>query len=222
MTVDDKGFSLLMNGHQHEAEPQPMDSATTVLLAYQLARTAELVAMYPTVAAAEVAGYRRQGPFSPGLGTHYGKGGDTLVGAIIDEENVLDPMLIYEGSAPESKLAGFMYVAFGTGTVPEGFAGPNDVWHEHTNVCLVVNPDGSTDAPLGADRSDVSPELCDRYGGFLIDNTGYMVHVWTVPGYESSLGVFNKVNPALTCADGSYYTKPIEDWGDSVTSCAAA
>ena len=168
------------------------------------------------------AGYRRQGPFSPGLGTHYGKGGDTLVGAIIDEENVLDPMLIYEGSAPESKLAGFMYVAFGTGTVPEGFAGPNDVWHEHTNVCLVVNPDGSTDAPLGADRSDVSPELCDRYGGFLIDNTGYMVHVWTVPGYESSLGVFNKVNPALTCADGSYYTKPIEDWGDSVTSCAAA
>jgi hypothetical protein len=218
--IDDKGLSLIMNGHQHAHVVEPMDSATTALLAAQLARTAELVALYPTIAVAEAAGYRRQGPYSPGLGTHYGKGAATLVGATITDENILDPMLIFDGTAPDSKLAGFMYIAFGVTGVPEGFAGPNDIWHSHRNICIVVNPDGSTDTPLGADKDNVPKELCDRYGGFLLANSGYMLHVWTVPGYESSRGVFNEVNPALTCADGTYYTKPIEDLGTSLTLCA--
>jgi len=49
-----------------------------------------------------------------------------------------------------------------------------------------------------------------------------MLHVWTVPGYESPKGVFNEVNPALTCADGTYYTKPIEELGTSLSLCADA
>ena len=79
-SADDKGLSLVMNGMQHERVVTEMDGATTALLAHQLARTAELVGLYPTVADAEAAGYRRQGPFAPGLGTHYGKGGDTIIG----------------------------------------------------------------------------------------------------------------------------------------------
>lgn len=219
VAVDDKGLSLIMNGHQHAHVVQSMDSATTALLAKQLARTAELVALYPTVAVAEAAGYRRQGPYSPGLGTHYGKGASTLVGATITDDNILNPMLIFDGTAPDSKLAGFMYIAFGVPGVPEGFAGPNDIWHSHKNICIVVNPDGSTDTPLGADKDNVPKDLCDKYGGFLLENSGYMLHVWTVPGYESSKGVFNEVNPALACPDGTYYTKPIEDLGTSLTLC---
>jgi hypothetical protein len=217
--VDDKGLSQVMNGMHHEANNEPMDGLTTAALAHQLARTAELVAMYPTVAEAVAAGYRRQGPFAPGLGVHYGKGGGTLVGETITEENVLKPMLIFDGSNPDSKLAGFMYIAFGVDGIPEGFAGQRDVWHYHSNVCIVVGPDGSTDTPLGADRSDVSKELCDEYGGFLIDNTGYMLHVWTVPGYESSLGVFHEASSALPCPDGTFYSRPIEELGDSLTTC---
>ena len=217
--VDDKGLSLIMNGHQHAHVVEPMDSATTATLAGQLARTAELVALYPTVAVAEAAGYRRQGPYSPGLGTHYGKGASTLVGATITDDNILNPMLIFDGTAPDSKLAGFMYIAFGVAGVPEGFAGPNDIWHSHKNICIVVNPDGSTDTPLGADKDNVPKELCDSYGGFLLENSGYMLHVWTVPGYESSKGVFNEVNPALACPDGTYYMKPIESLGKSLTLC---
>ncbi len=215
----DQGLSVVMNGMKHEQGTAPMDGPTTAMLAHQLARTAELVAMYPTVADAETAGYRRQGPFAPGLGVHYGKGGGTLVGATITEENVLNPMLIFDGSNPDSRLAGFMYIAFGVEGVPEGFAGKNDAWHSHSNVCIVVGPDGSTDTPLGADRSDVSKELCDTYGGFLIDNTGYMLHVWTVPGYESSLGVFHEASSALPCPDGTFYSRPIEELGDSLTTC---
>lgn len=222
VAVDDKGLSLIMNGHQHEHVVEPMDSATTALLAAQLARTAELVALYPTIAAAEAAGYRRQGPYSPGLGTHYGKGGGTIVSETITDDNVLNPMLIFDGTEQDSKLAGFMYIAFGSAGVPEGFAGPNDIWHFHTNICIVINPDGSTDTPLGADKENVPKELCDSYGGFLLKNSGYMLHVWTVPGYESSKGVFNEVNPALACADGTYYTKPIEELGTSLTLCADA
>ena len=217
--ADDKGLSLVMNGMHHEANNEPMDGLTTAALAHQLARTAELVAMYPTVADAELAGYRRQGPFAPGLGVHYGKGGQTLVGETITDENVLKPMLIFDGSDADSKLSGFMYIAYGVDGIPEGFAGKNDVWHYHTNVCLVVRPDGSTDAPLGADRADVPKELCDTYGGFLIDNTGYMLHVWTVPGYESSLGVFHEASSALPCPDGTFYSRPIEELGDSLTTC---
>jgi len=131
-------------------------------------------------------------------------------------------MLIFDGTAQDSKLAGFMYIAFGTAGVPEGFAGPNDIWHFHTNICIVTNPDGSVDTPLGADKENVPKELCDSYGGFLLKNSGYMLHVWTVPGYESSRGVFNEVNPALACADGTYYTKPIEELGTSLSLCADA
>lgn len=218
--IDDKGLSLIMNGHQHAHVVEPMDSTTTAILAGQLARTAELVALYPTIAVAEAAGYRRQGPYSPGLGTHYGKGASTLVGATITDDNILNPMLIFDGTAPDSKLAGFMYIAFGVAGVPDGFAGPNDIWHSHSNICIVMNPDGSTDTPLGADKDNVPKELCDSYGGFLLLNSGYMLHVWTVPGYESSKGVFNEVNPALACADGTYHTKPIEDLGTSLTLCA--
>jgi hypothetical protein len=218
-TTDDRGFSLLMNGHHDDAEPQPLDPATTVQLADQLARTSELVASYPTVADAEAGGYRRQGPYSPGLGTHYGKGADTLVGAAINDETVLDPMLIYSGNESSDQLVGFMYVAFGVEGEPQGFAGPNDIWHYHTNVCLVAKADGSTDTPFGADRDNVPKELCDGYGGVLIENTGYMLHVWTVPGWENPLGVFHDTHPGLTCSDGSYYTKPMEEVGWSANIC---
>jgi hypothetical protein len=211
-----------MNGHQSAHADEPMDAATTALLAHQLARTAELVERYPTIADAEAAGYRRYGPFSPGLGTHYAKGARTLVGDTIDDENVLNPMLVFDGITPDAKLAGFMYIAFGSGGPPEGFAGPNDVWHYHTNVCIVLKPDGTIDAPLGADRENVPVELCNSYGGILIRDTGYMLHVWTVPGYESPDGVFHEVNAAITCGDGTYHTKPVEELGDSLSMCADA
>ena len=46
-----------------------------------------------------------------------------------------------------------------------------------------------------------------------------MVHVWTVPGYESELGVFSDLNPALTCPDGTYHRIPTVEIGDADTTC---
>ena len=113
-----------------------------------------------------------------------------------------------------------MYMGTGAdGGPPEGFAGPNDIWHYHTNTCLVFRPDGSTDSPLGADSENVDSQLCQSLGGVLIENTGYMLHVWTVPGWENPLGVFHETHPAITCADGSYWTKPSDQIGTSLTTC---
>jgi hypothetical protein len=39
--------------------------------------------------------------------------------------------------------------------------------------------------------------------------TGWMVHAWVVPGWESPRGVFSHENPDLRCADGTFRTDSI-------------
>src|SRR6185436_17629978 len=96
---------------------------------------------------------------------------------------ILHPMtIIYDGNEPTSKIAGFMYYSFAEKR-PEGFIGPNDYWHYHTNTCIKMAADGSIEAPLGADRP-VTPAECSALGGMFMQKTNWMVHVWTVPGYE--------------------------------------
>jgi len=226
--ADDKGLSLLMNGagegggHVHNNAVVPVDAPTQQQLDAQLAQVQPFIAKYPTVRAAEAAGYHRQGPYSPGLGAHYAESGrpSVSVGPTMTDEALQHPMLIFDGIEPDSKLAGFMYMIFSLDTekAPEGFAGPNDHWHYHTNVCLKFAADGSTDAPLGADTS-ATKALCDTYGGILIANTGYMAHVWPVPGYESPQGLFSNVNAKLACSDGTYYVVPPEQLGTRTNAC---
>jgi hypothetical protein len=105
-----------------------------------------------------------------------------------------------------------MYYAM-TASEPEGFAGPNDHWHYHTNTCIKYAGNGEIDAPFGAD-TDVPADLCIRAGGMVLEQTQWMVHVWSVPGWESQQGLFGEVNPALTCADGTYHQLPLEQWID--------
>jgi hypothetical protein len=219
---DDLGFSLLQNGHQHETDAEVvLDADTRARLDAQLAVTREVAAQFPTVADAEAAGYRRAGPFSPGLGAHYVRQtGAALNGdGVVDDQDLREPLaIIYDGTDPGSPVAGFMYYSM-SGEVPEGFVGPNDHWHFHDNVCLVNNPDGTIDAPLGADR-EVTEAQCTRLGGSLMYITQWMAHVWTAPGYESEMGTFSEINPALTCPDGTYHQIPIDDLVDSpLTLC---
>jgi hypothetical protein len=216
--ADDKGLAALENGHQHGSGVVELDPVTRQALAVQLGGTIGLIQKYPNIAAAEAAGYHRAGPFAAGLGTHYVNYG--TVGnsdGVIDGNDIEGPLLIFDGIEPDSPLAGFMYMALGAKDVPEGFIGPNDHWHYHTNTCIVMK-DGNIEAPLGAD-AEVTEAQCAKYGGELLENTGYMVHVWTVPGYESSRGVFSNINPAITCPDGTYNMVTIDELGWSPTMC---
>jgi hypothetical protein len=214
--VDDLGLGMLRNGHHAEIVQHKLDPRTKAVLDEQLALTRRVARTYPTVAAAEAAGYRRAGPYTPGLGAHYVRANAAALNAdgLMDTADLLSPMsLIFDGTEPTSRIAGFMYYS-ASATEPEGFAGPNDVWHYHTNVCVKLRADGGTDAPLGADRS-VTKEQCDAVGGMLLARTQWMTHVWTVPGYEvreKDGGVFAEVNPALRCPDGTYYMLPVEEW----------
>jgi len=222
-STNDLGLSKLENGHQHAFGEVPLDNATQTALSQQLNQTSKLIAKYPTIAAAEAAGYRRAGPFSAGLGTHYiGLGNrnmddDTLQGL----DGPMYPALIYDGTTPDSPLAGFMFTSFksASGAEPQGFVGPNDHWHYHTRVCLVYK-NGAIEAPFGADHDDVSLRDCLKVGGHMTAATTYMVHVWSVPGYESPKGVFSEVNPKITCPDGSYYM--VKDVAWRINACKSA
>jgi hypothetical protein len=222
--ADDKGWSQLHNGHQDEHGSVPLDEATQREVDRQLDVTRRLAERYPTVAAAEAGGYRRGGPFSPGLGSHYlpsavlGGGGVSLApDSPMTDEQLEQPVLIYNGTEPDSPIAGFMYLAYGVSAPPEGFAGPNDHWHNHSNVCVAF-VDGVIEVPLGADR-DITPEQCTAVGGNLIAITGYMLHVWSVPGWENPDGVFAELTPKITCPDGTYWKVPDDYVGAVTTLC---
>jgi hypothetical protein len=207
---DDKGWSKIENGTQHNMAPEvPLANLlpeTRAQLLHQLALTMDVIKKYPTVKDAEAAGYRRAGPFIPGLGTHY-IGGRTGRGSALTDDDILRPStIIYDGNKPTSPIAGFMYISsvMAGGPEPEGFAGPNDHWHYHTGICLVRGPNGAQEA-LGFDGS-ITREGCNAKSGNWVASTQYLLHVWTVPGYTNPLGVFAHANPALTCGDGTYYT----------------
>jgi len=187
-----------------ESKPnQPLDAATRSTLKGQLLQSRDIALRYPTVADATADGYRVAGGFAPGSGAHYigGGGGFGLSGG-----GLFDPTrplaLIYDGTSPASQIVGLMYYAMGE--APEGFAGPNDHWHRHSNVCIKYGPDG-IDTPFPAD-SDVTAAQCAGVGGNLMKVTGWMVHAWVVPSWESPQGVFSHDNPDVRCADGTYDT----------------
>ena len=209
-TGDDKGWSKIENGTQHNMAPEVplanLPPETRAQLLHQLALTMDVTRKYPTVKDAEAAGYRRAGPFIPGLGTHY-VGGRNGRGTALTDDDILHPStIIYDGNKPTSPIAGYMYISsvMAGAPEPEGFAGPNDHWHYHTGICLVRGANGAQEA-LGFDGS-ITQDGCKAKSGNWVATTQYLLHVWTVPGYTNPLGVFAHANPALTCGDGTYYT----------------
>jgi hypothetical protein len=213
---NDNGFSLLGNGHHHAIVNNTLDPVTQAALDAQLEITREVAKQYPTVASAIAAGYKKAGPYSPGLGSHYTKSMASELNAkgVMDEDALRHPLsLLYFGNDPDSELVGFMYYSVSP-VEPTGFVGTNDVWHSHTNICLKSTPDG-VDAPFGADLQ-ATPEQCAQVGGFMLKQTQWMIHVWTVPGWDNlSGGTFQEENNKLACSDGTYYVLPPDQWADN-------
>lgn len=182
---------------------QPLDAATHDLLAAQLVAAREAAMRLPTVADALAAGYVLAGGFAPGSGAHYvGVTGRGLTGTGGVDSGHPDTY-IYDGTAPDSRVVGLMYNSLSK-EAPEGFAGPNDHWHRHSNVCLKFSAAG-IEVPFPAD-SDVTAAQCSTKGGRLMPITTWMVHAWVVPGWESPEGVFSHNNNNLRCGDGTLNT----------------
>jgi hypothetical protein len=185
-----------------ESQPdQPLDSATRAQLEKELVEARATALRYPTVADVTAAGYRLAGGFAPGSGAHYISFRSFTAPTAFALTQPLS--FIYEGTSAGSRIIGLMYYAIGD-RAPEGFAGPNDHWHRHSNVCIKYGANG-LDVPFPVD-TDVTAAQCGAAQGNLIKVTGWMVHAWVVPSWESPLGVFSHDNPNVRCADGTYNT----------------
>ena len=213
--TDDKGLSLLSNGHHDMigTEEHALNPADRKTLSAQIAATIETAKKYPTAADALAAGYQQVGPYMPGIGAHYISyaGGQSLnPDGTMDDADLTHPLaIVYDGTDPTSVIAGFMYYSMSP-KQPAGFAGANDVWHYHESLCLKFGANG-IETPYGLDKS-ATKKQCTAAGANLMKQTQWMLHVWSVPGWESRQGLFGEVNPALMCADGTYYQLAPKDW----------
>jgi hypothetical protein len=197
--------------HHHNADEQaelqpdkPLDPAAQKLVGEQLVQAREAAAKYPTVKEAKAAGMVLAGGMAPGVGAHYQlMSAETLKGLNPDGTvNASYPgSFIYGGTADDAPIVGLMYMSMTSDVAPEGFAGPNDHWHRHTNLCIRYG-NGRIEVPFAVD-GDVTKAQCDEVQGRFMERTIWMVHAWVVPGWESPKGVFSHDNPNVHCADGT-------------------
>jgi hypothetical protein len=163
------------------------DQATRDLLAAQLEQARAAAMALPTLGEAEAAGYRKVTTYLPCIGAHL------MNYKYVD--GTFDPtqpeMLLYDGNGPGAHVVGLSYYVITTDEkAPEGFAGPNDPWHQHIGLCvrggLVVGSEKTTE------------EECKSRGGVKADGSNaWMNHTWAVPGWESAWGIFSGEHPEL-------------------------
>lgn len=179
------------DGHSHRGPlPQkPIDKATREALAQQQVIARSVADRYPTVADATKRGYKMSTTYVPCIGAHY-----TNVGLAARFDPAQPAELLFDGTTSDAKLVGLSYLVYHPGGAPEGFAGPNDVWHQHNaNGGLCFDRSGVVLA-----GEDASPEECQALGGVKRELTDvWMLHDWIVPGWECSWGVFAPECPEL-------------------------
>jgi hypothetical protein len=187
---------------------KPLTAAQQHALNFQLAVARTEAMKYPTVADALKAGLVQAGLFTPGAGAHFvsiaGSVGGLTGSAGVDAAK--PEAWIYDGIDPTSHIVGLMYASYSV-EAPEGFAGPNDHWHRHTNLCVTFSG-GKIGIPFAPDSSVTRAE-CTARKGFFMRRTFWMVHAWVVPGWKSPQGVFSHANINLHCADGTDHTDAV-------------
>jgi hypothetical protein len=186
-----EGQVLDSSGHSHRGPTaqEPIDQATQATLNEQQKLARAVADRYPTVADAEAAGYSKSTPFVPCIGAHY-----TNVALAGSFDPAAPSELLFDGTEPTSKIIGLSYLVWHPGGAPDGFAGPNDHWHQHnSNGGLCFAPSGFVIGGESTSEAD-----CTARGGRkaqLVDI--YMLHDWVVPGWECSWGVFAPECPEL-------------------------
>jgi hypothetical protein len=178
-------------GHDHRGPlyQYPVTKADREQLIAEQAQARLVAEKYPTVATAEAAGYRKSTVYVPCIGAHYTNT------ALATKFDVSAPSeLLYDGTNPDSKIVGLSYLVYHPGGPPEGFAGPNDMWHQHNfNGGLCMNAQGV----VVGNESTSTKECAARGGRKVALDDIWMVHDWVVPGWECGWGVFAGECPEL-------------------------
>jgi hypothetical protein len=186
-----EGQVLDGSGHFHRG-PLPqlaIDEKTRAALEAQQILARAVAAKYPTVADAVKAGYAESTVYVSCIGAHY-----TNPALALGFNPSTPSELLYDGTNPASHIVGLSYLLYHPGGAPDGFAGPNDHWHQHTfNGGLCAGAGGLI---IGAESESAAD--CEKAGGHKIALTDiWMLHDWVVPGWECSWGVFASECPEL-------------------------
>ena len=159
-------------------------------LEQQLAAARAAAARYPTLADATAAGYIVTPLKEEGVGVHAVNWG--LVKAF-------DPgrpaMLLYDGTVPTSRLVALSYyIQSPPNRQPSGFAGADDHWHNHIDICIRAGRLLPT-----THRPDACAAL---QGTYLSGRNLWMLHAWIVKGEPNPWGIFATYNPRLDDGTG--------------------
>ena len=189
------------HGHRGPVPWQPLDAEGREVLAGQLADAQSVVEKYPTVADAEAAGFQRASVYVPCIAAHYLSPDRTSV----DPFDPAKPqMLLFAGTEPDSELVGLSYSMLSVDGAPEGFEGPNDVWHAHSQLCMKPG------VVLGVETAD--KDECEARGGVLADTSNdWMMHMWPVPQWQNRWGLFASEHPDLGGRMGDMDAPPDPD-----------
>ncbi|MGD9894993.1 MAG: hypothetical protein AB7R89_09530 [Dehalococcoidia bacterium] len=171
---------------RHQDAPDiPITAADLTALQEQVAAARAATEQYQDVRLALTDGYVQVTQDLPGIAAHFINARHVLDG-------VFDPakpeILLYARLDGQWTLVGLSYSSpfSGDGPPPEGFAGPLDAWHYHTNLCF----GGQRVRSAGA-----TAEQCRQAGGRFVQNTGWMAHLWLY--LESPEGLFAHQNSLL-------------------------
>ncbi len=178
-------------GHDHRGPllQKPVTETERIQLVLQQSAARGVIVKYPTVAAAEADGYRKSTPFVPCIGAHY-----TKISLVPTFNPAAPSELLFDGTNPDSKIVGLSFLVLHPGGPPAGFAGPNDVWHQHnTNGGLCIGKGG-----VVVGNEATTPAECAQRGGSKVNLQDiWMVHDWVAPGWECGWGVFAGECPEL-------------------------
>jgi hypothetical protein len=99
-------------------------------------------------------------------------------------------MLLFSAMRGVDRLVGYSYWVQAD-RAPDGFAGPNDVWHTHSGLCVVNG---------WVEREEV-PDATLCPGSWLAGGDLFMLHAWIIPDLPNRWGRFAQANPTL-CPTG--------------------
>ena len=178
------GIPTSDTGHSHSDSiaAVTLDSIDAPVFTSEWAAAQAAMPSRDTQAEAAALGYIRATAPSGGIGTHW-----VLWPQIAKPFDPATPsMLLFDERRDPAVLVGYSY-ALQSPTLPEGFAGPNDHWHQHRGLCVdngwVVREQAS------------GPDACN--GTYIAGGDFWMLHAWVVPGWENRRGEFAPFNPKL-------------------------
>jgi hypothetical protein len=174
-------------GHSHPSAfgpvaEQPLDRAEATAFEQQWAAAVAAIPALDTIEEVADAGYVLSSLFAPGVGVHW-----------VNWSTIAEPfdpahpaMLLFSKVRDRDVLVGFSYWVR-SAAAPDGFAGPNDVWHTHHGLCVVNG---------WVEREEVGSALqCP--GEWLAGDDLWMLHAWVIPDYGNRWGRFALTNPRL-------------------------